>query len=196
MGRCFEYRDYEIERMCEDLVRRLIDAKKPIPPKIKKHCVSIRFRTGEGCFSYPNYGWFSHLPEFKSWDDAEKFLGKLPDMFRMKPNFWVEEGETRTYETKDGARVLYHYEIHEYDYEEYEDGEYHTEYTPEEIERMKETLKIIDKARVYMKAYDYACDECDFGGGSFDKVMDEHLTNYEEIDFNNLEQYIEDYDDD
>lgn len=196
MGRYFEYRDCDIEDMCNSLIRKLIDAKihNPLPPKVKKHAVVIRFKTGECCFSFPSYGWMTKLPEFKSYDDAERFLNRTTGLFKMGANFWVDEGETRSYPTSDGPKVLYHYEIQEYDYEGFEDGNYYTEYTPEEIKHMEETLAIIDKARVYMRAFDYAEDESTFGKGAYSKTLNEYLKNYEEIDFENIEELAADVD--
>lgn len=190
MGRCYDISSMELDRMCNDIIRRLIESKEPIPPKVKKHAVAIRFKVGENCFSFPNYGWFAHLPEFKNVGEAERFLSRIPDMMKIGDNFWVEGYEKRTYKTSNDERIQYHYEIHEYDYEEFEDGEYHTEYTEEEIEKLKETLVIINKARTYMRAYDYAEDDSVFGNGQYVRLLDEKFKYYEEIDFDNIERFL------
>lgn len=172
MGKYFDYRDWEIEELCNSLRVRIKEAQKPLPQKVVNHYVSIRQRIGDTCYTYPQYLYFPNQSSPKTREEAEKFLNSCDWLEKAGENKWIELNETRYYDTKDGGSEKYHLEVHEYDLEEYEDGEYHVEYANSEIESMKAALYAIEKARVYMELYDDFVDNYSFGEGRFAKACD------------------------
>lgn len=191
MGRYFDYSDWSLEELCNHIRDRIEESKKPIPPKVMKHSVSIVYRVGEGCYSYPTYGYFSypHMPDFKNRHEAEDYLDKCGWIEKKGDNFWVDTCEKQTYKDKDGNDVYYHYEIRESDYEAYEDDEFHTEYSDEEKQKLSEALYMIEKARVYMSVYDYCCDNGCFGHGDFSDELKEELEKFEKNFTEELPKY-------
>lgn len=193
MGRYFEYRDWELENICQNLREYIHVSRQPIPAKIKKHCVSILYREGETCYIYPNYGWFSYgvVPEFKTREDAEKYLESLPDIKKID-GLWVDVSRNEIYETSDGKKIPCHYIVRESDYEVYADDEYHIEFSEEEKQKLSEALYNIEKARVYLRVFDYCCDQSSFGEDRFSNELKEELDKFEN---NYNEDYIPDKDD-
>lgn len=189
----FEYRDYEIEDMCNSIRERILESKKPLPPKVMNHYVSIRYRIGEGSYQYPHHGVFSWdvRPEFKTRQEAEDYLNKISWLKKEGDNFWVEDTETSYYDCKDGSSVKYHYEIHEFDIEEYEDGNSHVEYSDSEKDMLSEALYHIEKARIYMQVYNHCSDQWSFGNGRFSDEVNEEMEKFEK-EF--TEELPEDYD--
>lgn len=181
MASYFEYKDWDIEDLCDSIRERIHESKQPLPKKVMKHNVSIVFRIGEGSYQYPSRGWFSYdiMPNFITRQDAEKYLDNMGWIKKVKDNFWVEDNETRYYETKNGDSVPYHYEVRESDYENWEDDEYHTEYSEEEKKTLSEALYWIEKARVYMRTYDHCSDQGCFGHGGFSNEVKEELERFE-----------------
>lgn len=198
MSRYFDYSDWDIEEVCNHIRERIFESKKTIPPKVMKHFVSIVYRTGESCYSYGCYGLYSYgrMPEFETREDAEKFLDKCAWITKLGDNFWVEDRESRSYDTKDGKTVLCHYEIRESDYEVYEDGGDYIEYTDEEKKQLSDILYIIEKARVCMSVYDHCCDQGSLGGGSFSEELKEELDKFEKDFSEDLPEGWFDSDDD
>lgn len=180
MGRYFDYSDWDIEELCNHIRERIYESKKPIPGKVMKHYVSIVYKVGEGCYQYSGYGWFSYgnIPQFKTREEAEEYLDSIAWLTRTGDNSWIEEGRVRHYDTSDGKTERCHYEIRESDYEEYEDGEDHIEYTSDEKRYLSEILYNIEKARCCMDVYDHCCDQGSFGGGSFVKEFEEKISNF------------------
>ena len=181
MGRYFEYKDWEIESIANSIRERLEEARKPLPPKVMKHFITIHYKTGEGRYTYSSSdSWMLKHDEFLSREDAINFLNSKSWLTRIGDNAWVDDCRYETYETKDGKTERAHYEISESDCEQYADGEFHTEYCDEEIEYLSDALMCIEKARVYMKEYDSAEDNCSFGkGGSFKDRLKESLDKFE-----------------
>ena len=181
MGKYFDYSDWQLEEICDNIRERLEDTKVPIPPKVKKHGINIVYKIGEGCYNYPNYGYFSYdiIPKFKIRKEAEDYLNQFSWLKRIDENNWEEIPPKDTYTDKNGSIHNCTYQIREYDYEEYEDGETYYEYTEEEKKKLTETLYFIEKARAYLKAYDYACDEYDFGEGRYVHNLNKELDKFE-----------------
>lgn len=194
MGLYFEYRDWDIEDLCYSIRERLHKSKKPIPKKIWKHSVSIVYRTGENCYSYPNYGWYqlSNLPDFNTREEAEKYLDSLKWLVR-EGDIWIDEHERHTYITKDEKTIPYHYEIRESDYETWEDGNYYIEYSEEEKKALSDALYWVEKARIYMGTYDHCSDQGSFGDGRFSDELKRELEKFES---SYTEDYSEDYEED
>ena len=193
MGRYFDYREWDFEEICQNLRKRIYESKQPIPKKVMKHSVSILYRISKDCCTYPNTGWFSYMPEFKTVEDAEKYLESIPGIDK-DGGLWInfQSGKVDTYEDKNGIEVPCHYEIRENDYEVYEDGNYYTEYSDEEKEKLSETLYNIEKMRVYLDVYDHCCDQYSFGNGHFSNELKEELEKFEK---NYNEDYIPDEED-
>lgn len=181
MGRYFDYSEWNIDELCNHIRERIFESKKPIPKKVMKHYICIVFRTGENCYTYPNYGVFAYgyIPEFKTRKEAEDYLAKHDWIERKGDNCWVEYNEVRYYDLKSGGSEQYHYEIRESDYEEYEDGENYIEYTEEEKNQLSEILYQIERGKVCMSVYDHCCDQGSFGGGSFSEELKEELEKFE-----------------
>ena len=173
MGRYFDYSDWTLDEICMDIRRRIAESKETIPPKVMRHYVSIVYRTEHNCYTYSHYLYKS--TDFNSRKDAEDYLAKCGWIKKIDDNFWVDIAEKETYKDPDGNPVLKHYEIREYDCEEYEDGEHHIEYSEEEKKALSQTLLAIETARAYMRAYDYTSDECGFGEGRYAQEVKEEI---------------------
>lgn len=184
MGRYFEYRDWEIEDICNNIRKRIMDSKKPIPLKVKKYGVSIIYRTSET--SYQS-GWNRlHYVELEDKEQAIKFLDNCRWLVREGENMWVDDCEKHTYINKDGITIPYHFEIREYEYECYEDGNDYVEYSDEEKQMLRETLYNIEKARVYLSVYDHCSDQYSFGDGNFSNSSLSSLEKFEKEYSENL----------
>lgn len=174
MGRYFDYRDNDLEEICDSLRERINEFKKPIPPKKIKHQISILYKISDNSWRYPysllsrRYSYDGKYQEFKSKEEAEKFLNSVGWIKRKGDNCWIEENP------KDDG----YYEINEYDTEVYEDEETHTEYSEEEKKCLSDALYSIEKARAYIKAYDYCCDQGIFGEGRFSEEVEEELEKF------------------
>lgn len=181
MGRYFEYRDWDIEELCDSIRNRIADSKKIIPPIVKKQGVSIIFKTSENSYSYPHHFNYNYR-ENKSFETKEECLKCLDNtawVEKIGDNMWIDIQEKRTYTDKDGNEIPYHYEIHEYEYEQYEDGEHYTLYSDEEKKMLSDALYHIEKARIYMQVYDHCSDQGSFGKGSFSDELKEELDKFE-----------------
>lgn len=180
MGNYFDYRDWKIEELVDSLRETIAESKKPIPPKVTKHFIYIRYKIGEGRYSWgPNNYWASDHYEFKTREDAINFLNSKGWIERTGENMWIDKCYHNPYEDSNGNLVDSHYEIVECDNEVFEDGERHIEYTEEEKKLLSDALYQIEKARVYMRAYDNAMDNCSFGGGSFTECLKDELEKFE-----------------
>lgn len=180
MMRYFDIRDWDIEEMCDSLRERIAEAKKPLPKRVMKHSVSIILRTSPTSYQSPEP--YFYRERFQTREEAEKFMDKTPWIERTGDNSWIELGSRnhKTYIDKEGNEVPYHYEINEYDYETWEDDEYHIEYSDSEKKMLSETLYQIEKARIYMDVYDHCCDQGSFGEGHFAQELNERLKKFEE----------------
>ena len=179
--RYFDIYDWKLDELVDNIRERIADSKRPIPPKVMRHCIMIVYKCGEDSYSYPNRGYFAYgvVPEFTTRQEAEEYLNHCTGITRVGDNSWVEDGYNETYEKKDGSVENCHYMIRESDYEEYEDGEHHTEYSEEEKRLLSEALYNIEKSRVYMTVYDHCCDQYSFGGGGFSDELKEELEKFE-----------------
>ena len=172
--------EWNIEELCNNIRERIAESKKPIPPKVKKHGVSIYQRTGEGCYR-GTYHEFFHFYPIKSREHAERILNSCSWLEKIGDNMWIEiGGAPEYYECKDGTMKRNHYFIEEYDYEEYEDGKDHVEYSEGEIQALKDTLFNIEKGLAYMRAYDHAEDQGSFGGGAYVEYANDELEKFNE----------------
>ena len=172
--------EWSIEELCHSIRERIAESKKPIPPKVKKHGVTIYYRLGEGSYR-GSYNEFYHWYPIESKEQAIDRLNKCSWLERIADNEWVEIGRASDYyECKDGTMKRQHYFIEEYDYEEYEDGENHIEYSEGEIQALKDTLFNIEKGLAYMRAYDHAEDQGSFGRGAYVEYANDELENFNE----------------
>lgn len=192
--RYFDISMWSLDELTDSIRERIRESKKKIPCKVKKHGISIVYIVGVNCYQYPNHGYFGcgMVPEFKSVGEAEMWLDGISWIDR-EGDIWVEHGESHVYVDNDGNEVKCHYEIREYDYEEYEDGEEYTEYSEEEKKKLSEVLYLIEKAKVAMSVYDYCCDQWSFGHGGF---SDELKEEYEKFEKGYSEDVREDGEDD
>lgn len=180
MGRYFDYSDWKIEEISDSIRERLSEAKTLLPKKVMKHFISIRYKTGESSYCCGGGDeWMWNHQEFKTREEAIDYIGKLGWIERIGDNMWINSYSHETYKNKDGYDVRCHYLIEEYDAEVYEDGEHHVEYTDEERGYLSDALYCIEKARVYMRVYDYASDKCGFGGGSYAEMTRKELEKFE-----------------
>lgn len=200
MARYFDYSDWELENLCNSIRERIAESKKPLPPKVMKHGISILKQVSDCTFACPMYGVLSYgiRPEFSTKSQAEKYM-RNNGFIEVSDNFWIEENnpdDIKFYTDKDGKETMSHYVIREYDYEVYTDGEYHTEYTEEEKAKLSEALYNIEKGLAYMRAYDHCCDQSSFGGDGFTRDVQEELERFEKTYTEELpEGYFEEDDD-
>lgn len=174
MGRYFDYQDWRIEDIANSIRERLEEARTPLPPKVKKHRIIIRHKVGDGCYVIePGESWMYEHDEFTSRNEAIDYLNSLHWLEKVGDNAWVD-----IYSTFGDKANLY--EINEYDSEVYADEQYHIDYSQEEIKYLSDALKCIEKARVYMKEYDSAENNCSFGkDGSFKNNLEKSLEKFE-----------------
>lgn len=177
MGRHFDYKDWELEEICNSIRERIADSKKVIPKKITKKGVNIIYRTSET--SYQS-GWNRlHYVNIEDKEQAEKYLNNCRWLIKIDENMWIDDCDKHTYTTKDGITIPCHFEIKEYDYECYEDGNDYVEYSDEEKQMLRETLYNIEKARVYLSVYDHCTDQYNFGHGDFSKELKKELEKFD-----------------
>lgn len=178
MGRYFDYNDWSLEEVCNSIRKRISDSKKPIPKKVIRHGVSIIYRTSET--SYQS-GWnHLHYVDIEDKEQAIKFLDNCRWLIRVDENMWIDEVDKKTYTTKDGITIPFHFEIKEYDYECYEDGNEYVEYSEREKEDLSRILYLIEKARTCLDVYDHCCDQYSFGEDNFSKELENELYKFEE----------------
>lgn len=199
MSRYFDFREWDFDEICHNLRERIAESKKPIPPKVMVHSVCIVFRQSESSYTYTHslsysWGYNSNYQNFKTREEAEKYIATCAWIEKLGDNFYIDIDEKRTYTDKNGKEVLYHYEIKESDYEQYADGNSYYEYSDEEKRLLSETLYNIEKARAYISAYDYCCDQCSFGEGRYEREVKEELKKFEKEYTEELPP-DEDYDD-
>ena len=110
---------------------------------------------------------------FKDYDEAVAHLKK------DKAYKFIREYE------KDGKRIAEFMErdklieVKEIKYQEYEDGEYHPEYTEETIQIFKDAVKILRKAAIYANRIDWLLSGDD-GEESLKERLEEELKKLEE----------------
>ena len=179
--RYFDIYDWKLDELVDNIRERILESKKPLPKKVMRHLVIIVYRCGEGSYIFPNRGYFAHgvVPEFKTRQEAEDYLNQCDGIIKIGDGAWVEDGYNDTYTKSDGTVERCHYTIRESDYEEYEDGEHHTEYGEEEKKMLSEALYNIEKARVYMRVYDHCCDQYSFGDNRFSNELKRELEKFE-----------------
>lgn len=179
--RCFDISEWKLDELTDNIRERIVETKVEIPPKVIKHGVSVRYKTGENNYRYPNWGYFTYdmTKVFKTREDYEKYLDSISYIEKTGDNFWVEIGEKNTYKDSDGNEIPCHYEIHEYDYETYEDDNSYIEYSEDEKKCLSEILYLIEKAKVCMRVYDHCCDNWSFGNGGFSKELKTEIEKFE-----------------
>ena len=181
MGSYFDYRDWDLQEICDSIREKIAESKKPIPPKVMKHDISIVYRISGVCCVYSTYHLCGYdLPKFKTRQEAEDYLSKISWIKRTGENSWEEiPVREEPYIDENGNKINPHYEIRESDYEVYEDGEYYTLYSDEEKQKLSEALYMIEKARIYMQVYDHCCDQGSFGEGGFSDELKEEMDKFE-----------------
>ena len=86
---------------------------------------------------------------FKTYNEAVRHL-KKDKAYKFVREY--EKDGRRISEFMEGGRLV---EVKEIKYQEYEDGEYHPEYTEETIQIFKDAVKTLRKAAIYAQRIDW-----------------------------------------
>ena len=165
-GGHFDYQQYHIDDIANSIEKEIEEANKPKPPLVWREDVSIFKKIDDwhsrgiyiGCKTYN--GAVRHLKRNK----AYKFIREY------------EKDGRRISEFMEGGRLV---EVKEIKYQEYEDGEYHPEYTDETIQIFKDAVKILRKASIYAQRIDWFLSGDD-GEESLKERLEEELKKLEE----------------
>ena len=110
---------------------------------------------------------------FKTYNEAVRHL-KKDKAYKFVREY--EKDGKRISEFTDGSELI---EVKEIRYQEYEDGEYHPEYTEETIQIFKDAVKILRKAAIYANRIDWLLSGDD-GEESLKERLEEELKKLEE----------------
>ena len=138
-GGYFDYNQYKIDNIIDSIERELNRAVKPRPPIIKKEAINIYKIINDKRKDYcSNYN-FIHLESARYY-----FKHKGYKIIDIDDNNFIAEDN-------DGTQ----YEIHKFEYEEYEDGNYYPDYSKETINEFKNAIKTLKKTSIYVNRLDW-----------------------------------------
>ncbi len=141
-GGHFDYQQYYIDDIANSIEKEIEEATKPKPPLVWREHVSI-FKKIDDWHSRGIY------MGFKTYNEALRHL-KKDKAYKFVREY--EKDGKRISEFMDGDKLI---EVKELRYQEYEDGEYHPEYTDETIQIFKDAVKILRKAAIYAQRIDW-----------------------------------------
>lgn len=165
-GGHFDYQQYHIEDIADSIEREIEEATKPKPSLVWKEEVSV-FKKIDDWHSIGIY------MGFKTYNEAVRHL-KKDKAYKFVREY--EKDGKRISEFTDGSELI---EVKEIRYQEYEDGEYHPEYTEETIQIFKDAVKILRKAAIYANRIDWLLSGDD-GEESLKERLEEELKKLEE----------------
>ena len=141
-GGYFDYQQYHIDDIANNIEKEIEEAAKPKPPLVWREHVSIFKKIDD---------WHSRCiyMGFKTYNEAVKHL-KKDKAYKFVREY--EKDGKRISEFMEGDKLI---EVKELRYQEYEDGEYHPEYTEETIQIFKDAVKILRKAAIYANRIDW-----------------------------------------
>ena len=141
-GGYFDYQQYHIDDIANNIEKEIEEAAKPKPPLVWREHVSIFKKIDD---------WHSRCiyMGFKTYNEAVKHL-KKDKAYKFVREY--EKDGKRISEFMEGDKLI---EVKELRYQEYEDGEYHPEYTEETIQIFKDAVKILRKAAIYAQRIDW-----------------------------------------
>ena len=141
-GGYFDYQQYHIDDIANNIEKEIEEAAKPKPPLVWREHVSIFKKIDD---------WHSRCiyMGFKTYNEAVKHL-KKDKAYKFVREY--EKDGKRISEFMDGDKLI---EVKELRYQEYEDGEYYPEYTEETIQIFKDAVKILRKAAIYAQRIDW-----------------------------------------
>ena len=141
-GGHFNYQQYHIEDIANSIEQEIEEATKPKPPLVWKEGVSV-FKKIDDWHSIGIY------MGFNTYNEAGKHL-KKDKAYKFVREY--EKDGKRISEFMDGENLI---EVKEIKYQEYEDGEYYSEYSDETIQIFRDAVKILRKASVYAQRIDW-----------------------------------------
>lgn len=165
-GGHFDYQQYHIEDIANSIEKEIEEATKPKPPKVWKEGVTV-FKKIDAWHSVGIY------KGFNTYDEAVRHL-KKDKAYKFIREY--EKDERRIAEFMEGEEMI---EVRETKYQEYEDGEYYSEYTDETIQIFKDAVKILRKAAIYAQRIDWLLSGDD-GEESLKERLEEELKKLEE----------------
>ena len=165
-GGHFDYQQYHIEDIANSIEKEIEEATKPKPPFVWREHVSIFKKIDD---------WHSNgiYMGFKTYNEAVKHL-KKDKAYKFVREY--EKDGKRISEFMEGDKLI---EVKELRYQEYEDGEYHPEYTEETIQIFKDAVKILRKAAIYANRIDWLLSGDD-GEDNLKERLKEELKELEE----------------
>lgn len=165
-GGHFNYQQYHIEDIANSIEQEIEEATKPKPPLVWKEGVSV-FKKIDDWHSIGIY------MGFNTYNEAVKHL-KKDKAYKFVREY--EKDGKRISEFMDGENLI---EVKEIKYQEYEDGEYYSEYSDETIQIFRDAVKILRKAAVYAQRIDWLLSGDD-GEESLKERLEEELKKLDE----------------
>lgn len=165
-GGHFDYQQYHIEDIADSIEREIEEATKPKPPLVWREDVTV-FRKIDDWHSVGIY------KGFKTYDEAVRHL-KKDKAYKFIREY--EKNGRRIAEFMEGDKQI---EVRELKYQEYEDGEYYSEYTEETIQIFKDAVKILRKAAIYANRIDWLLSDDD-GENDLKERLEKELKKLEE----------------
>ena len=165
-GGHFNYQQYHIEDIANSIEQEIEEATKPKPPLVWKEGVSV-FKKIDDWHSIGIY------MGFNTYNEAVKHL-KKDKAYKFVREY--EKDGKRISEFMDGENLI---EVKEIKYQEYEDGEYYSEYSDETIQIFRDAVKILRKAAVYAQRFDWLLSGDD-GEESLKERLEEELKELED----------------
>ncbi|MFS2810128.1 hypothetical protein AAH029_20575 [Parabacteroides distasonis] len=165
-GGHFNYQQYHIEDIANSIEQEIEEATKPKPPLVWKEGVSV-FKKIDDWHSIGIY------MGFNTYNEAVKHL-KKDKAYKFVREY--EKDGKRISEFMDGENLI---EVKEIKYQEYEDGEYYSEYSDETIQIFRDAVKILRKAAVYAQRIDWLLSGDD-GEESLKERLEEELKELED----------------
>ncbi|WP_368336993.1 hypothetical protein [Parabacteroides merdae] len=165
-GGHFDYQQYHINDIANSIEQEIEEAAKPKPPLVWREEVSVFRKIDDWQSAGINKG-------FKTYDEAVLHL-KADKAYKF---IWeYEKYGKRIAEFMEGDKLI---EVREIKYQEYEDGEYYTDYTEETIQIFRDAVKVLRKAAIYANRIDWLLSGDD-GEDNFKERLEKELKKLEE----------------
>ena len=164
-GGAFDYKQYILDEIIEKIESVIKESEMEKPPKVK--------HLGVACYRIISKTCKASTGHYRNFIDINEAVRFYTDNGYIICEDKVKEG-LRYVLLEDPKQDYGNIEIYEYIYEEYEDGNYYTEYSDETINEFKKGLDLIKKANVYINRIDYLISGDD-GEESFHNRLSEDM---------------------
>lgn len=142
-GGAFDYVQYRLKDITNRIENEVYHATKERPKKVKRHSVSMREKVSEGHYIY-NIRFYKY--EFQSIKEAKEY-------FTKNRNYKILDEKEDFLLIEDINGKIY--EVHYFEYEEYEIEDYYPDYSKETLQEFKNAIKILKQAEIYAQRIDW-----------------------------------------